>query len=82
MSEKYKKEKPVYVVVSVSYDYYRFQENFYASTDIEQARAYAGELSEKQTYSFGEHNIPIIEDEEKSYSLDEQETRHVWIEKL
>jgi len=65
----------IYVVVDVSYDYYRFQDNVFATTDIEQARRFAADYSKGVGI-----NMPVIESEDISKSLTNSEARHVWIE--
>ena len=67
----------IYVIVDVSYDYYRFQENVGAATDLNEARR-AAEAYVKNTWP---HNLPIVEDAQQSKSMDDSEAGHVWIER-
>jgi hypothetical protein len=67
----------VFVVVMVSYDYYRFQDNLGATTDLDAARAIAARESESRGY---DGPLPIIEDAVQSSNMDSPETRHIWIE--
>jgi len=74
------KEQEIFVIVRVEYDYYRFQENLAASTDIEEARKLAVKFSEER---IGWSSIfPIIESEKESLNMNEKEIRHIYIEKF
>jgi hypothetical protein len=66
----------IYVIVNVSYDYHRFQDNIGAATSLESARKIA------QDYASQEGNIPIVEDAKASLNMGGFETRHIWIQKF
>lgn len=65
----------IYVIVYVSYDHYRFQENMGATTEMEDARS----IAKKALVEQGE--MPIIECGIESLECDSTERRHIWIEK-
>lgn len=65
----------IFVVVDVTYDYYRFQANVGATTDLEQARKIAAHYAQRDS-------LPIIEDGEVSKSMDDPESPHLWIERF
>lgn len=67
--------KNIYVIVLVTYDYYRFQENLGASTSLKKARAMANNQAKERD------GIPVIEDAEKSQAMRHNEEHHIWIEK-
>jgi len=67
----------IYVVVHVSYDYYRFQENLGAAAAIKDARRIA-----KEQVSSLKMNLPVIESEDESRKQDNAEGQHIWIEKI
>lgn len=68
----------IFVVVLVSYDYHRFQENLGAATSLSQAREIAAENSNHPVRG----KLPIIEDPDESIALGEDETIHIWIERF
>ena len=69
---------PIFVIVEVTYDYYRFQENRGAATDIETARDIAAREAEK--LKRGGEPLPILESAGESGNMDSPETCHIWIE--
>jgi hypothetical protein len=69
---------PIFVIVEVTYDHYRFQENRGAATDIETARAIAARESVERGWR--DDVLPILESADQSRDLDYQETPHIWIE--
>lgn len=69
----------LFVIVHVTYDYYRYQFNIGASTDIDTARKIAINYKKEKEYD-GEPPLPIIEDKDKSSDMDSPETNHIWIE--
>lgn len=71
----------IYVIVDVTYDYYRFQDNLAATTSlkkaIELAEKFAGDLSvERRVF------IPVVEDAEKSKAMRHDEVQHIWIQRF
>jgi hypothetical protein len=76
----------IYVVVEVSFDYYRFQENVGVALDIESARKIAEAYREKprrvgNSLHYFNRGVEIVEDRELSYGqLQENEHRHLFIE--
>ena len=67
----------VYVVVSVSYDYHRFQNNLLATTNIVAARAVAAVAAR----GYARHGtLPVIEDVVVSSNMNDDETNHILIE--
>jgi len=66
----------IYVIVSVTYDYYRFQENIGATTDFSEAKRIAEEYAKKAEIG------DVITDAEHSRNMGEKEARHVWIEEF
>ena len=67
----------IFVIVLVSYDYYRFQDNLGATASLETAREIAAREAKERGYVF---DLPVIEDAGKSQDMDSPETRHIWIE--
>lgn len=67
----------IFVIVWVDYDYYRFQDNLAATTDLEEARAIAAEKAESLRFV---DVLPVIESAAESSSMDARETSHIWIE--
>jgi len=69
----------IFVVVFVNYDWYRFQENIGAATDIEVARKLANDYVEGYVDLT---DLPVIEGDLESSNLDDSETPHIWIQKM
>ena len=67
----------IFVIVLVSYDFYRFQYNLGATASLETAREIAAMESGKGEYG---GDLPIIEDAVQSQAMDAPETSHIWIE--
>lgn len=71
-------KRPIYIVVLVEYDYYRFQTNQYASTSINNCKLWI--------LDYYEGNYPYKKyDEIDSFienKLHEDGTNHLWIEKI
>lgn len=72
-------EATIFVIVEVTYDYYRFQENRGAATDIETARAIAAEQAVIRGYR--DEALPVIEESVESSGCDYSERAHIWIER-
>jgi hypothetical protein len=75
----------IYVVVFVSYDYYRFQENVGATLDIESARKIAEDLRESPRHIGNSEYYPyrdlqVIEDPALSFGQSSDERNHFFIE--
>jgi hypothetical protein len=68
----------IFVIVHVSYDYFRFQDNLGAAADFETAKA----IAERESVERGSRGdaLPIIEIADESFAMDSPETRHIWIE--
>ena len=67
----------VYVLVSVTYDYYRFQDNLFASTDKQKCYDYAKEKYPKHLL------LDYKKDDETEVSnLKKEEINHLWIQEL
>jgi hypothetical protein len=68
----------IFVVVYVSYSYYRYQENVGAASDFESAKV----IAQRESVDKGSrtHALPIVESYEESAALDSLETGHIWIE--
>lgn len=62
-----------FVLVHVTYDYHRFQNNIGAATGIREARKLAKEINP---------NLTVIESEKESDALDANEVEHLFIQKL
>lgn len=63
--------KPIYVIVDVTYDWYRFQDNLGATPNLKRARKIAAEAAKGR---------PVVEDVRESQNMDEPETKHILIE--
>jgi len=63
----------IYVIVKVCYDYYRFQENISATTDLEKAIEIA-------KLNVNDWNKFIVTGIEKSNEFDESEKAHILIQ--
>jgi hypothetical protein len=76
----------IYVVVNVSYDYYRFQENVGAALDIETARNIAKAFRDKpkqigKSLHYFNRNLEIVEDHDESWGqFRDRERNHIFIE--
>ncbi len=70
----------IYVIVYVSYDYYRFQENLFATTDLEAAREFAKDQAVRIANQQHESLLPLTEDKAESENFDTTERRHIYIE--
>jgi len=76
----------IYVVVDVSYDYWRFQKNIGAALDIETARNIANAFREKpkrvlNSEYYPNQELEIIEDQGQSWGpLHENQSHHIFIE--
>ena len=68
----------IYVIVRVTYDYFRYQDNEGASADLDEAR----KIARAAAVRCARDDDPwrVIESEEESRSLDDAETAHIWIE--
>ena len=71
----------IYIVVLVTYDYFRFQNNLYASLSKEDCLKFIEKENKK------EHNpMPVYEykneNSKKADKLCASETRHFWIQKF
>lgn len=68
----------IFVVVYVSYSYYRYHENVGAAVDFESAKA----IAQRESVEKGSrgHALPIVESYTESAALDSLETGHIWIE--
>ena len=62
----------IYIVVEVTYDYFRFQKNLYATTDLTQAREF--------TASVAVNGRMVTESEEVSQQMDDPEIQHYFIQ--
>jgi len=65
----------IFVIVDVTYDYFRFQENLNATTSLKEARKMAKAAA-------AERDCPVAETTEASDGWDKPEVRHIWIEKF
>jgi hypothetical protein len=74
----------IYVVVNVTYDYYRFQTNLGAFTDLQQACDYAMKYAKsKQLTTANGFTYPLLQitkDPLESEAFDEMEENHIWIQ--
>lgn len=68
-----------YVIVLVTYDYYRFQENLAVTTQLDHAMAIAKSEVEKRKRT---GLLPIIQHAEISSNMDMEEDQHIWIQEL
>ena len=67
----------IYILVEVSYDHYRFQENLMASSSKKDLLDFAkSEYPNLDVYDYIYQNDPIIDD------LSYREVHHLWIEKF
>jgi len=66
-------QSKIFIVVLVTYDWHRFQENLYASTDYKDCLKWIDNYKLK---------LPIIEEEEDSFDMRDFEIRHLWIQKF
>jgi hypothetical protein len=71
MSEHTRSTKRIYVVVAVSYDYYRFQDNLVATTSKQTAEKIAAKKA---------NGRPIARTVTQSKAYDDGETPHIYIE--
>lgn len=76
----------IYVVVEVTYDYHRFQENLFASTNKDDCLGYIRKLNKKlETYEYQSTYCPkyayIRYDSQETY-LRERELNHYWIQEF
>lgn len=62
----------IFVVVLVTYDYYRFQTNLAATRSFEQAL----QIANRSTHG----EFPVIWCAQESASMDDREKSHIWIE--
>lgn len=67
----------IFVVVLVTYDYYRFQTNLAATRSFDQALQIAKAEAGKRS-AHGEFTVTWSAEE--SANMDDQEKRHIWIE--
>lgn len=65
----------IFVIVKVTYDYYRFQDNLGAATDIDDARRLAAEFANKL-------GVMVIEDKQQSEDMLKSEVHHILIEEF
>lgn len=72
----------IYIVVDVTYDYYRFQENKFASNSYKECCEWIAERikKDKDTFRWWYVNIDYKKDSEKMKELDQSEQCHYWIE--
>ncbi len=71
----------IYVLVYVSYDYHRFQDNVYASTSKKKCINWYNK--NKHTYeSILNPDLPLITDENKSQDMWDKEIHHFWLEEF
>ncbi len=68
---------PIYVVVKVTHDYYRFQENILATTSLVDAEKAAAEAA-----SLGFNGRIVWFDDKRSIELSDNEEDHIFIEKF
>ena len=67
----------IYVLVHISYDYYRFQDNLYADTDKEKVKEFARKKNNKlDIYEYKDA------DSDEADFLWNAETEHWWIQEL
>ena len=69
--------KSIFIVVLVSYDWYRFQQNLYANNNQKDCIEWAKNYNKKEN-----ENLPIIRISKMSDNLDNRETGHLWIQEL
>jgi len=67
--------KTIFVVVLVTYDWWRFQKNIYASNNQKDCIEWT-----KKYEPFGGGKLPIILSEKSSDKKDKTETSHLWIQ--
>jgi len=67
--------KTIFIVVLVHYDYYRFQENLYASNEKGNCIKWAKDYNKKNNKEF-----LIIYTKKKSITKDKLEITHLWIQ--
>lgn len=63
----------IYVLVYVTYDYYRFQENIYAHTEKEKITEFIKNRKD---------NLPVFEYKQEPSELRDDGTTHWWIDVL
>jgi hypothetical protein len=66
----------IYILVKVDYDYYRFQENVFASTDHDEVIKY---------YKDKRYSFPLLDgykEEVQREMMDSNETEHYWVQTL
>lgn len=66
----------IYVVVEVTYDYYRFERNVYVST----SKRKINKFLKDNFYNVKDDPWIIIWDENKTYDYDIGEDKHIWIQ--
>lgn len=73
----------IYVVVLVTYDYYRFQENLGASMSPSKARNLCRAFKQGKTHLYGGNpEMVVVESMEESDAFNDPETPHLWIQKF
>jgi hypothetical protein len=69
----------IYILVHVTYDWHRFQENIAASRDLlGMTRA----IEKFQKNNKGNYIFPIARTQKESQAFDSKEVCHLWIEKF
>ena len=66
----------IFIVVLVTYDYYRFQDNLYANTNKKDCIKWAKEMIYNNT------SLPVILTKKTSELKDDPEITHLWIQEL
>ena len=67
--------RAIYVVVDVSYDYYRFQQNLGAFTGFDAANKFAEQRAALS-------KLTVLYTDAESKAMDHSEASHIWIEKF
>lgn len=67
----------IFVIVKVSYDYYRFQENLGATASLEEARLIASTNASRPN---SKHSLRVVECRLESEEMDTPEICHILIE--
>ena len=73
-------KKPIYVLVEVTYDWYRFQDNLFASNDPSECRKFATKLNNGRKYGY--NRLDVFDYKECPVNINQDETPHYWIQCL
>lgn len=72
----------LFVLVDVTYDYYRFQENLKASTDKESLIRWAKQLMNKNIYKYRLKEVETYKEGFCSDKISIDELSHFWIQEF